>query len=117
MRSPFNAAFGPQISADQRNNVRANQRFLLRAKVAQGKLHRYHILTILVLILPGLASMHSPAQVPKNNKSDSEWPPYGRDGGGERYSPLNQINRENVRNLKVAWSYRTGGSNLMGRSI
>lgn len=108
MRRPSNAAFGPQTSADQR--------FLLRAKVAQGKLHRYHILTILVLLLPGLASVHGAAQVPKNNKSDLEWPAYGRDGGGERYSPLNQINRDNVRNLRVAWSYRTGAADLKGRS-
>jgi quinoprotein glucose dehydrogenase len=107
MRRPSNAAFGPQISADQR--------FLLRTKVAQGKLHPYHILTILALILPGLVSVRGAAQVPKN-KSDSEWPAYGRDGGGERYSPLKQINRDNVKKLKVAWSYRTGAADLKGRS-
>lgn len=38
----------------------------------------------------------------------SEWPAYGRDPGGSRYSPLSQINRENVKQLKVAWTYRTG---------
>ena len=30
----INAAFGPQISADRRNNVSVNQRFLLLVKVA-----------------------------------------------------------------------------------
>jgi hypothetical protein len=30
----IHAAFGPQISADQRNNVSANQRFLLLVKIA-----------------------------------------------------------------------------------
>jgi quinoprotein glucose dehydrogenase len=49
-------------------------------------------------------------------KRDGEWPAYGRDGGGGRYSPLKQINRDNVKNLKVAWSYRTGAANLKGRS-
>ncbi len=39
---------------------------------------------------------------------DGEWPAYGRDPGGAKYSPLSQINRENVQNLKVAWTYRTG---------
>jgi quinoprotein glucose dehydrogenase len=39
---------------------------------------------------------------------DSGWPAYGRDAGGSRYSPLAEINRENVSNLKVAWTYRTG---------
>jgi hypothetical protein len=37
----INAAFGPRISADQRNNVSANQRFILLVKVAQAKLHHY----------------------------------------------------------------------------
>jgi hypothetical protein len=30
----IHAAFGPQISADQRNNVSVNQRFLLPVKIA-----------------------------------------------------------------------------------
>lgn len=38
----------------------------------------------------------------------AEWPAYGRDAGGSRYSPLTQITRANVRHLKVAWTYRTG---------
>jgi quinoprotein glucose dehydrogenase len=41
-------------------------------------------------------------------RSAADWPVYGRDSGGSRYSPLSQINRQNVKNLKVAWVYRTG---------
>ena len=37
-----------------------------------------------------------------------EWPFYGNDQGGQRYSPLTQINRDNVTNLKCAWTYHTG---------
>jgi glucose dehydrogenase len=44
----------------------------------------------------------------KPSIADSDWPAYGRDAGGSRYSPLTQINRNNVKNLKVAWTYRTG---------
>lgn len=40
--------------------------------------------------------------------SPVEWPSYGGDPGGSRYSPLAQINRSNVAQLKVAWTYRTG---------
>lgn len=39
---------------------------------------------------------------------DDDWPYYGHDGGGMRYSPLAQINRENVASLKVAWTFHTG---------
>ena len=37
-----------------------------------------------------------------------EWPCYGRDAGGMRYSPLTEINRANVNRLEVAWVYHTG---------
>ncbi len=37
-----------------------------------------------------------------------EWRCYGGDQGASRYSPLDQINRSNVKNLKVAWVYRSG---------
>ena len=37
-----------------------------------------------------------------------EWPHYGGDLGGTKYSSLDQINRENVSRLKVAWTYHTG---------
>jgi len=40
--------------------------------------------------------------------SSTDWPNYGNDPGGMRYSPLAQINRENVSTLKVAWIFHTG---------
>ena len=39
---------------------------------------------------------------------DAGWASYGHDAGGTRYSAAAQINRENVAQLKVAWTYRTG---------
>ena len=44
---------------------------------------------------------------PAPRGSVADWPAYGRDAGGSRYSPADQITRENVRQLKVAWTYRT----------
>ena len=37
-----------------------------------------------------------------------EWTAYGNDPGGLRYSSLNQIKRDNLSKLKVAWVYHTG---------
>ena len=37
-----------------------------------------------------------------------EWDYYGATQGGVRYSALWQINRRNVEDLEVAWTYRTG---------
>src|SRR5688500_16119297 len=35
-----------------------------------------------------------------------DWPTYNRDLAGTRYSPLTQINTDNVSTLVQAWSYR-----------
>src|SRR6266567_942780 len=40
--------------------------------------------------------------------AQQEWPVYGGDPGNSRYSSLRQINRSNVTQLKVAWTYHTG---------
>ena len=45
---------------------------------------------------------HPPAAV------DSDWPVTGGDPGNSRYSPLDQINRQNVGRLRVAWIYHSG---------
>jgi glucose dehydrogenase len=35
----------------------------------------------------------------------TDWPAYGHDSAGQRYSPLTQINTRNVAKLKLAWQY------------
>src|SRR3954466_3910229 len=35
-----------------------------------------------------------------------DWPTYGHDPGGMRYSPLKQITAANVAQLKPAWTYK-----------
>jgi glucose dehydrogenase len=40
--------------------------------------------------------------------SDRDWSAYDGSESGDHYSPLTQINRVNVRNLKTAWIYDTG---------
>jgi quinoprotein glucose dehydrogenase len=38
-------------------------------------------------------------------KTEGEWRYYGGDPGSSKYSPLEQINRSNVGELKIAWSW------------
>lgn len=40
--------------------------------------------------------------------ADGDWSAYGRTQEGQRYSPLKQINADNVHELKQAWVFRTG---------
>jgi quinoprotein glucose dehydrogenase len=39
---------------------------------------------------------------------NGDWPVYGHDSAGTKFSPLTQINRDNVAQLQPAWTYRTG---------
>jgi quinoprotein glucose dehydrogenase len=38
----------------------------------------------------------------------SDWGYYGGDAFGDHYSSLDEINRQNIAHLQVAWTYRTG---------
>jgi len=62
---------------------------------------RFAILLGLLCFSSAWAATASPEQ------SDGEWRSYGRDPGGMRYSPLTQVNRQNVTDLKVTWTFRT----------
>ncbi len=47
------------------------------------------------------AAVRSRAPVPAAN----QWPTYGHDPGGQRFSPLTQITPANVARLNIAWTY------------
>ena len=46
-----------------------------------------------------------------------EWPWYGGDAGGNRYSTLSDINLGNVKNLKLAWEWKPGEKPYPDRGI
>ena len=50
----------------------------------------------------------TPFTAAATNTTPSNWSAYGRTTAGTRYAPFTQINRDNVQDLKVAWTYRTG---------
>jgi quinoprotein glucose dehydrogenase len=48
------------------------------------------------------------AQSPTQDNQQRDWPAYAGSAEANHYSPLTEINRGNVKNLTVAWSYDTG---------
>ncbi len=48
------------------------------------------------------------ASAADESQPDEDWRAYGRSQFGQRYSPLAQITPQNVGQLKVAWTFRTG---------
>ncbi|MDP6437857.1 MAG: pyrroloquinoline quinone-dependent dehydrogenase [Gammaproteobacteria bacterium] len=63
--------------------------------------NRFRIPGVIAALLVGLGASSVLAGA-------SDWPQYGGQEGGGRYSPLAQINRQNVDELELAWTYRTG---------
>ncbi|RKQ40061.1 glucose/quinate/shikimate family membrane-bound PQQ-dependent dehydrogenase [Enterobacter sp. R1(2018)] len=55
-----------------------------------------------------LSAEATAAAAPASTIPDADWPAYGRNQEGQRYSPLKQINDKNVGQLKEAWSFQTG---------
>lgn len=43
-----------------------------------------------------------------SDEKDADWPTYGGNNAGTRYSPLTQINLQNINKLQLAWTYDTG---------
>src|SRR3954467_14981256 len=59
--------------------------------------------TVAVLCLAGIY----PRAGAQSGAANGEWRTYGGDLGNTRYSPLDQINAANFKNLEVAWRFKT----------
>src|SRR6202049_4693217 len=67
-----------------------------------------HPATLQMTLVIGLTLACCSRTMAQSPGPTAEWPTYGNDPGGQRYSPLDQINKQNVAQLKVAWTYHTG---------
>jgi quinoprotein glucose dehydrogenase len=66
------------------------------------RVERRRLLFAVMLCAAGLL-WTTPVDTQSGAPSGSEWPAYGGDKGFTKYSPLDQINASNVRNLRIAW--------------
>lgn len=51
---------------------------------------------------------------PSVEERAGDWPAYGSDQGATQYTALDQINRDNVGTLEVAWEWETGETSVSG---
>ncbi|MBL8136191.1 MAG: pyrroloquinoline quinone-dependent dehydrogenase [Acidobacteria bacterium] len=63
------------------------------------------LLSLAVVLLNGSLAAQRPAPA-------ADWPVYGGDPGGRKYSPLTTITRDNVSRLTKAWEWKTGETPL-----
>jgi quinoprotein glucose dehydrogenase len=62
-------------------------------------LQRLSILCLLLCVSPPLAA--------QNGARNGEWRAYAGEPGSTKYSSLDQINKENAKNLRISWRFRT----------
>jgi len=62
---------------------------------------------ILMLLCVCLAAC-KPMLKSENNAQTQDWPSYGRNLAGQRFSPATQINAGNVKSLVEAWKFKSG---------
>jgi quinoprotein glucose dehydrogenase len=80
----------------------------LRVRRISSRMHRTKLDCWVWWILLGIVLLGVDCVAHAQSAPDTGWPHYSNDAGGGRYSAASQINRENVAQLKVAWTYRTG---------
>ena len=71
---------------------------------------RFLLISLGVFSLTTLDAFPAESLAPRTTASqgNADWATYLGDKGRSLYSPLRQINRTNVAQLKVAWTYDTG---------
>ena len=73
--------------------------------------YRYLLLGIILAAIVGQITFEysrAKSHIDLSSGGIANWPQYGRNQEGTRYTPLNQINRHNVAYLRKAWEYHTG---------
>lgn len=60
------------------------------------------------LMRAGVSASYPALGTATDTPSRQDWPAFGNDQGGTRFSPLTQINADNVDQLQVAWEAETG---------
>jgi quinoprotein glucose dehydrogenase len=71
--------------------------------------------TPLMTLIPlcGVSTYAAGQSIGKPGQANVDWPVYGGQVEGQHYSPLTQINRNNVTQLKVQWTYDTGEEGIV----
>src|SRR5262245_35055219 len=71
----------------------------------------YRWITAVTVLLTGLFSLtialSRPQSANQPSTKNGDWPYYTADAKGTKYSPLDQINTSNFKDLEVAWRFKT----------
>jgi quinoprotein glucose dehydrogenase len=101
-------AVSPTLSSYRRGHARvfgvASACLVVAAIGLFAAPHMDHAQAAVGSLPPATMSMDDPSPM----KTGADWPAYGGSFSARRYSPLDQINRDNVKSLTRVWDYHTG---------
>src|SRR5687768_11346338 len=112
LQPPFRRLFRPicEILAERR----------LRAGCSQDWLPHFSVLALCIsLVVPLSTAQTKKVRYPLSKAEQQaykEWKVYGGGSDNVKFSALDQINTENVKNLQVAWVYSSGEASSTNRT-
>jgi quinoprotein glucose dehydrogenase len=74
--------------------------------------NRAVISACILFCAPSVVFTPQPANAGERDEHPGEWRYYAKDPGSTKYSPLDQINRENVSRLSIAWTWTSPDMSL-----
>src|SRR5258706_1744588 len=80
--------------------------YSMKIKSKHFSLHAFSLMSVIVFLIA----------CDGNRKNDAAWNVYRGNAGATAFSSLDQITKENVHDLDVAWTYRTGEADSGNRS-
>src|SRR5690606_33513487 len=81
------------------------------ARISQPYLFMKPFLKVIfgsILLFSACQPKHQNIDFNKLKNASTDWPHYGGPADGSRFSSLTQVTKENVAQLEVAWTYKTG---------
>lgn len=85
-------------------------------KIVRSRKFRPAISTRLFGITVLLLLMSCQNKTTSSKEAGADWPVYLGGNSGRQYSPLDQINKENIDRLKVSWEFSTGDVSIGDRT-
>src|SRR5206468_8382818 len=103
-------ALGPRFRGDERGKQNANREETMRKTTSTA------LATFACTLLAGTAQAADVTYERLLNPEPQNWLTHHRDYGAQRHSPLDQINKANIKNLKLLFAVPLGGKST-GESL
>ncbi|MBK4987693.1 glucose/quinate/shikimate family [Pseudomonas sp. S60] len=108
-------ALAPQLNASEQGGIKRAPATILSVIVAVGLISTFASMFRPHAQVEAQADAKFPIIHPEAGDAEGkDWPAWGRNLAGDKFAQFDQVNKQNVKDLKVAWTYRTGDLSVDG---